>query len=110
MQVLTRVIGQYPKTNMLLIDLGWTGCSAQGKESGYGILQDHPELCIKTLKQEAGEVESADGSPLDMARYPIGSMLALIPYHSCASTKQHSRVHVVEGDMVVAEWKICSGW
>ena len=34
-QVLTRVIGHYPAANMLLVDMGWTGTSAQGKEHGY---------------------------------------------------------------------------
>mmetsp|Transcript_39682 Transcript_39682/g.48144 ORF Transcript_39682/g.48144 Transcript_39682/m.48144 type:complete len:378 (+) Transcript_39682:149-1282(+) len=109
-KVLTRVIGQYPKSNMLLVDLGWTGCSAQGKECGYGVL-DKPELRIKTLKQEAGEVEPAQhGDRLDMDKYPIGSIIALAPFHSCASTKQHSKVHVVENGIVVDEWKIASGW
>ena len=95
---------------MLLIDLGWTGCSDQGKANGYGILVDHPELTIKTFKQEAGEIESADGSQLDMARYPIGTILGLKPWHSCASTKSHSKVHVVKEGMVVDAWSIASGW
>jgi D-serine deaminase-like pyridoxal phosphate-dependent protein len=34
-RVLTRVIGHYPAANMLLVDMGWTGTSAQGKEHGY---------------------------------------------------------------------------
>jgi hypothetical protein len=41
---------------MILIDLGWTGCSAQGAESGYGALLSNPDLRVKQLKQEAGEV------------------------------------------------------
>ena len=52
-RVLTRVIGHYPAQNMLLIDLGWTGCSAQGAEFGYGVLAGHPELKVVQLKQEA---------------------------------------------------------
>eukprot|EP01047_Picozoa_sp_COSAG01_P071074 COSAG01_NODE_10938_length_2043_cov_3.886831_2_plen_72_part_00 len=54
---------------MLLIDLGWTGCSAQGKEQGYGMLLSpqevgdraargdtlRPTLKVVNLKQEAGE-------------------------------------------------------
>ena len=52
-KVLTRVIGHYPKQNMILIDLGWTGCSAQGAEFGYGMLSGHPELKVVQLKQEA---------------------------------------------------------
>ena len=39
-QVLTRVVGHYPKSNTLLIDCGWTGASAQGKESGTAACRD----------------------------------------------------------------------
>lgn len=109
-RVLTRIIGHYPKQNMLLIDLGWTGCSAQGKEAGYGEFLGNPELKIGVLKQEAGEVESADGAPLDFSRYPIGSMLQLLPYHSCAATHQHRKINVVDNGRITAQWNICKGW
>merc|ERR1711920_14645 len=96
-RVCTRIIGHYPKRNMLLIDCGWTGASAQGKEHGYGAIDGHPELKIILLKQEAGEVEAADGKPLDFNKYPIDSILRLLPWHSCASTHQHTHVHVLDG-------------
>jgi len=86
------------------------GCSDQGKAHGFGSLIDHPELTIKTLKQEAGEIESTDGSPLDMSAYPIGMLLGLQPWHSCASTKSHQKVHVVKDGMVTAHWDIAAGW
>jgi len=108
--VLTRVLGHYPKTSTLLIDLGWTGISAQGKEHGFGIIQGHPELRIVTLKQEAGEVQAADGAPLDFSRYPVGSLLKVLPYHSCAAAHQHERLFVVEGESVVGEWSRARGW
>lgn len=111
-RVLTRVVGHYPKSNTLVIDCGWTGASAQGKEAGYGCFPEHAELRIASLSQESGRVASADGSPLDFARYPIGSLLALAPFHSCASTHQHAVVHVLDEDRrtIVDEWKVCKGW
>mmetsp|Transcript_11410 Transcript_11410/g.37689 ORF Transcript_11410/g.37689 Transcript_11410/m.37689 type:complete len:392 (-) Transcript_11410:932-2107(-) len=111
-RVLTRVVGHYPKSNTLLIDCGWTGASAQGKESGYGCFPLNPELRIANLKQECGEVTSVDGAPLDFRRYPIGALLRIAPHHSCASTHQHRSVNVLgaDGDTVVEEWKICKGW
>ena len=53
-----------------------------------------------------------DGAPLDYSRYPIGTILALAPFHSCASTHQHATVHVLEQDRcsIVEEWKVCKGW
>ena len=110
-RVLSRVVGHYPKSNTLLIDCGWTGASAQGKDSGYGCIPAHPELRIANLKQECGEVTSADGAPLDYSRYPIGSMLEIAPYHSCASTHQHAVVHVLGADGTIeGKWPICKGW
>lgn len=111
-RVLTRVLGHYPKTNMLLVDMGWTGVSAQGKEHGYGAFLDEPTLKLKVLKQEAGEVESADGSPIDFSKYPIGSILAFAPWHSCAATHQHANIHVLAQDRetITESWRICKGW
>ena len=112
-RVLTRVVGHYRKSNTLLIDCGWTGASAQGKEQGYGFFPRAPELQIANLKQECGEVTTVDGAPIDFERYPIGSLLALAPWHSCASTHQHAHVHVLEDEAAheVAEvWAICKGW
>ena len=113
-RVLTRVVGHYPKSNTLLIDCGWTGASVQGLGAdGYAAFAEHPELRLSNFKQECGEVTSADGSPLDYARYPIGGMLRILPYHSCAATHQHALVHVLEDDRassVSETWRICKGW
>lgn len=40
------------------------------------------------LRTYQGEVESSDGSPIDFAAYPIGSILPFAPYHACAATQQ----------------------
>lgn len=109
-RVCTRVIGQYERHNTLLIDCGWTGASAQGKEQGYGAILGHPELTIKVFKQEAGEVGSADGSPLDFSRYPIGTILQILPWHSCAATHQHTHVNAVEKGRLVGKWQQVRGW
>ena len=110
-RVLTRVVGHYARSNTLLVDLGWTGCSAQGKERGYGALVGEPNLKIVNLKQEAGEITTVDGAPIDYAHYPIGSFLELLPHHSCAAAHQHASLFVVDDDdRVVAEWQRARGW
>jgi D-serine deaminase-like pyridoxal phosphate-dependent protein len=115
-RVMTRVIGHYKNNdgNMLLIDLGWTGTSAQGSDVGYGRFENHPELTIHALKQEAGEVVSSiKGKAIELDKYPIGSFLRLMPHHSCASGAMHEIVHVVrnkDSKHVVDQWKPCRGW
>ena len=80
--------------------------------SRYGAFLEHPRLRVKTLKQEAGEVESTDGAPIDFAAHPIGSILPFAPYHSCAATHQHRVVHALGTDRRTVEgvWDICKGW
>ena len=110
--VLTRVVGHYPKSNKLQIDCGWTGCSAQGKEYDYGKIVNvdgtSDGLYICNLKQEAGDVTSND--PIDFEKYTIGSLLRILPWHSCAAVHQHRVIHVVRGVDVIDEWEVCDGW
>jgi D-serine deaminase-like pyridoxal phosphate-dependent protein len=96
-RVLTRVIGHLPKANQLVVDCGWTGASAQGAEHGYGFFPLNPELRLTGFSQEVGRVSTADETPLDFGRYPIGCMLQLAPWHACAATHQHQAVHVLGG-------------
>ena len=112
-RVLTRVVGHYVKANTLLVDCGWTGASKQGVgAAGYDGFPEAPHLRLVNLKQECGEVSSVDGAPIPWARHPIGSMLAIAPYHSCAATHQHAEVHVLADDRatVLETWPICKGW
>mmetsp|Transcript_9485 Transcript_9485/g.19271 ORF Transcript_9485/g.19271 Transcript_9485/m.19271 type:complete len:278 (+) Transcript_9485:1849-2682(+) len=109
-KVCTRVVGHYPHTNSLQIDCGWTGTSAQGKEYNYGAIESEGNLKIDNLKQEAGTVTTKDGTPLDYTKYPIGKMLFILPWHSCASIHQHRKINVVEGEEVVDVWDVCDGW
>mmetsp|Transcript_51164 Transcript_51164/g.164281 ORF Transcript_51164/g.164281 Transcript_51164/m.164281 type:complete len:350 (-) Transcript_51164:61-1110(-) len=111
-RVATRVIGHYAARGLLLVDMGWTACSKQGESCGFGRIEGHPELVVAGLKQEAGLLKASGDTPLDLSKYPLGTVLRLEPYHSCAHTKQHDRVHVLADDRETVEeaWRICRGW
>ncbi|XP_065523062.1 D-serine dehydratase-like isoform X2 [Lathamus discolor] len=82
-RVLTRVIGHYPHRNQLLVDCGWAALSLHGRDqspAGCAAIEGHPELRLVGLTQEHGQVGAVDGQ-LDFGRYPLGSILALIPFH-----------------------------
>jgi D-serine deaminase-like pyridoxal phosphate-dependent protein len=53
-----------------------------------------------------------DGSvPPDLARrFPIGTLLRVMPNHACATAAQYDAYQVVEGPSVVATWPRFSGW
>lgn len=51
------------------------------------------------------------GSP-DLSRYPVGTLLRILPNHACATGARHDRYHVVSGvsPVVQATWPRFSGW
>eukprot|EP00039_Didymoeca_costata_P010921 m.148827 g.148827 ORF g.148827 m.148827 type:complete len:370 (+) comp15006_c0_seq3:176-1285(+) len=111
LRVITRVIGHYQERNIILVDMGWTAVSAQGKENGYGEFLENSNLDLIVMKQEAGEVTTKDGSAFPFDKYPIGSLLHFLPWHACAATHQHSVLNVWDSNTKSLEkWKICKGW
>ncbi len=53
--------------------------------STFKYAQNHPELKVSNMTQEIGYVEPRKDVPLDFGRFPVGSLLFLLPYHSCAT-------------------------
>ncbi|KAL0967027.1 hypothetical protein UPYG_G00303650 [Umbra pygmaea] len=90
-RVLSRVIGHCPHRNQLLIDCGWTALSLDGAgklPTGYAVIEGHPDLRLLSMTQEHGRLEPLSGQ-LDYSRYPLGTLLTIIPYHACATAAMH---------------------
>ncbi|XP_054624421.1 D-threo-3-hydroxyaspartate dehydratase isoform X2 [Dunckerocampus dactyliophorus] len=111
-RVLTRVIGHCPHRNQLLIDCGWTGLSLDGAgklPTGYAMIEGHPNLKLLSMTQEHGRVEPIVGK-MDYSKYPLGSLLTLIPYHSCATAMMHPVYHVHSQGVLLGKWTPTRGW
>uniref|UniRef100_A0A8C5JCC3 D-serine dehydratase-like domain-containing protein n=1 Tax=Junco hyemalis TaxID=40217 RepID=A0A8C5JCC3_JUNHY len=111
-RVLSRVIGHYPHRGQLLLDCGWAALSLHGREqgaAGCAAIEGHPQLRLVGLTQEHGLVEAADGQ-LDFERFPLGSTLALIPFHACATAAMHPVYFVHAAGKVVELWRPVRGW
>lgn len=114
--VLTTVIGCHP--DHLVIDAGALALSKdlgrgdRGGETSYGIVLDiamNPlPLRLVTLSQEHGKVIS--GGAADLERFPIGTVLRIIPNHSCLTAAMFDRYVVIENDAIVDEWRPVRGW
>lgn len=112
--VLTTVVGSYPERNNLIVDAGAlalskdTGPDHVDPRFGYGIVCDldlHPlPLRLIALSQEHGKVEG------EVAHYPVGTQLRIIPNHSCLTAAMYDRYYALEGGRVVGEWKPVRGW
>ena len=118
LSVLTSVIGHRADRGWLIVDAGWMalsrdrGTQGQAVDQGYGRVDEADgELIVVSVNQEHGIVARRDGASIDMARYPVGTLLRVRPNHACATAAQHGRYHVVDGgDVVAMTWARFGGW
>jgi len=121
LSVLASIIGHRADCGQLIVDAGWMamsrdrGTASQRVDRGYGLVCDDEgrvigDLVVASANQEHGIVARGDGGPLDVRRWPVGTLLRILPNHACATAAQHGRYRVVEGDEVVAEWQRFGGW
>jgi D-serine deaminase-like pyridoxal phosphate-dependent protein len=120
--VLTSVIGHQPDRNWILTDSGWMalsrdrGTARQPVDQGYGVVCDlagRPidDLIVVDTSQEHGIISDRNGAPVDLSRFPIGTLLRILPNHACATSAQHGEYHVIAGEpRVEAVWPRFSGW
>jgi len=112
--VLCRVMSKYSfPHNRLLID---AGAFALSKDRGaiqfgpvtYGTIVGHPELVVSDIFQEVSIVEAAPGRELKLDDFPVGSLLRIVPNHSCLSAYCYDHLHVVNSRLeVVDQWETC---
>ena len=121
LSVLTTVIGHQRDKGWVLTDGGWMamsrdrGTSSQKIDQGYGVVCDingEPmvDLIVSGANQEHGIVSRRDGGIIDAARYPVGTLLRVLPNHACATAAQHASYHVVAGGSICGVWPRFSGW
>ena len=122
LSVLTSVIGHQADRNWIITDAGWMalsrdrGTSKQRLDQGYGLVCDlagRPidELIVRDTNQEHGIIGDRHGGPVDLERFPVGTLLRVLPNHACATAAQHGQYHVIAGEPVVeAVWPRFSGW
>jgi D-serine deaminase-like pyridoxal phosphate-dependent protein len=122
LSVLTSVIGHQAERNWIITDAGWMalsrdrGTAKQRVDQGYGVVCDlggRPidDLIVADTNQEHGIIAKRNGKPLDMSRFPVGTLLRILPNHACATAAQHPHYQVIAHDPVVeAVWPRFSGW
>lgn len=112
--VLITVAAHYPAHNQMLIDAGALalskdlGANHLGNDVVFGAVLNLPHLKLFSISQEHGLITA--NHPLDFEKYPVGSLLQIIPNHSCLTAALFPKYHVVEEDQVVDEWTPMRGW
>jgi D-serine deaminase-like pyridoxal phosphate-dependent protein len=124
LSVLVSVIGHQAEKAWIITDGGWMamsrdhGTENQRMDQGYGLVRDlsgnatPDDLTVISTNQEHGIVAARGAAPLDLSRYPVGTLLRILPNHACATAAQFPGYQVVDGraPAIVAEWPRINGW
>ena len=121
LSVLGSVIGHQRDKGWVITDAGWMamsrdrGTARQRIDQGYGVVCDAAgepieDLIVVDANQEHGIVARRHGGALDFARFPIGSLIRVLPNHACATAAQHGEYHVVREGRAADVWERFSGW
>jgi D-serine deaminase-like pyridoxal phosphate-dependent protein len=122
LSVLTTVIGHQPEKGWIITDAGWMalsrdrGTANQAIDQGYGVVCDArgeplQNLIVTAANQEHGIIADRNGGAIDFARFPVGTLLRVLPNHACATAAQHDRYHVVNMTTdILSQWSRFSGW
>lgn len=113
-RVMTRIIGHKRSMNRILIDCGFLGVSHDGKgmlpHNSFAIIENNIHLSLVKITQEVGTIEANNHTEIDFDKYPIGSILFIIPYHACATAAMHSDYYVKMPSGEMEKWQPCRGW
>ena len=119
--VLGSVIGHQEDKNWLITDAGWMamsrdrGTQRQKVDQGYGVVCDErgapiDDLIVVDANQEHGIVARRGGGAIDFRRFPIGSLLRVLPNHACATAAQHAEYRVLRNGAIDGAWERFGGW
>ena len=120
--VLATVIGHQPERGWVITDAGWMalsrdrGTAKQPVDQGYGLVCDESgraltDVIVHQANQEHGIVTGRNGKPLDVAKFPVGTRLRVLPNHACATVAQHDGYDLVRGNtQVQGRWQRFNGW
>ena len=65
---------------------------------------------VADANQEHGIIARRGGGAIDFARFPVGTLLRVLPNHACATAAQHNEYHVIRAGAPVTTWERFSGW
>ena len=117
--VLASVIGHNHQKKKIIIDAGALALSKDISankfmpEVGYGLVCDpnsgeHLGLNISEIHQEHGAIDISNSDWFD--NLPIGSLVRVLPNHSCLTCAGHSSYNVLENNMIIDNWRRTNGW
>ncbi len=121
LSVLTTVISHKASHRRLIIDAGGLalskdrGTAGQQRDCGFGLVMaadgssPYPGLRVDFANQEHGIISLP--ADYELASFPIGSRLRILPNHACMTAAAHSGYHLLGENGPSGEfWERCNGW
>lgn len=120
-RVISRVIGHYEDRNTILLDAGATALTKDTTPQGgvCSIAGRSEDLECYKMSQEVILVRTVDrNQPFPFDEFPIGSIVTLLPNHSCLAAACFDRYHIIDDpssefspdEVIIEEWKPAKGW
>lgn len=123
LSVLTTVIGHQVDKGWAIVDAGWMamsrdrGTQRHGIDYGYGAVCDldgHPigNYMVGAANQEHGIICRHDAlvdNNIDQ-RFPIGTLLRILPNHACATGAQFPEYNLIGRGGAITTWERFDGW
>ena len=117
--VLASVIGHNHQKKKIIIDAGALALSKDISANkfmpkvGYGLVCDpnsgkYLGLNISEIHQEHGAIDISNSDWFD--NLPIGSLVRVLPNHSCLTCASHSSYNILENNMIIDNWRRTNGW
>jgi D-serine deaminase-like pyridoxal phosphate-dependent protein len=116
--VLASVVHRDRSRRKVIIDAGAIALSKDrgpvdlDPNCGYGRVLDLTgkdlNLTVSEMSQEHGVVMVENEHTFD--RLKVGSRVRVLANHSCLTAAQHSHYNVLEGETIVDQWQVHSGW
>ncbi len=121
LSVLTTVIGHQTEKGWAIVDAGWMamsrdrGTQSQACDFGYGQVCDvHGQpmggYLMHSANQEHGIIAGGDKGSDITVKFPVGTLLRILPNHACATAAQFPEYQALLGDQVQATWPRFYGW
>jgi len=119
--VAASIIGHQPERQWLITDSGWMalsrdrGTAKQRVDQGYGLVcnaegQPIGDLIVADVNQEHGILARRGGGAIDFARFPVGTVVRILPNHACATAAQFGAYEVLSAGERVSRWERANGW
>jgi len=121
LSVMTTVISHKPSHRRLIIDAGGLalskdrGTASQRRDCGFGLVMAaesavlYPGLRVDAANQEHGIITLP--ADYELATFPIGSRLRILPNHACMTAAAHNGYHLTGDSGPTGEfWERCNGW